>query len=174
MSFDLKSKQRMLVQKMKIAMSRSASTIPPKKKERLVVKDLPAPIAIAVPSSALFFEKLVRQTEKRSKLVNFEFDLTAEWIEKKFEEQNKKCSICGQEMTTHIKSKAHEPEAQEKRKKPFRYFPLNVSIDQTKHSCGYTKENIQLTHVTCNLSKLDLSMDDFIALCKQVSVHHQK
>jgi hypothetical protein len=117
-----------------------------------------------------FFSKLVKQTEKRSRLESFKYDISVDWITHKFYEQQMRCSICGKEMTTFLAPKARA----RTEKRPFRLYPLNASIDQTRHSLGYTKDNVQLTHVTCNLSKLDLSMEDFVALCSNVSDFHGK
>ena len=123
-----------------------------------------------VEKSNRFFSKLVKQTEKRSRLESFKYDISVEWIIQKFYEQQMRCSICGEEMTTFLGPKAKERTG----KRPFRLYPLNASIDQTRHSLGYTKDNAQLTHVTCNLSKLDLSMEEFVALCSNVSDFHKK
>jgi len=44
-----------------------------------------------------------------------------------------------------------------------------ASIDRIDNSVGYTLDNIQIVHKTVNMARGNLSVEDFIVMCKSIS-----
>ena len=106
-----------------------------------------------------FADKLVRDCGKRTD----HFDISVEWVCSRFHELGGKCELCDEEMT-HVKGIGGD-------EKKFNKYPLNLSLDQIVEGKGYLKTNIQLTHLKCNLMKLDMGMEEFLRTC---SLIHKK
>ncbi len=115
----------------------------------------------------------VRHTYKicksRAKVSGTLFTITEKDILDKLEEQKDLCAACGRPITF---AKNWEPTRKKCRDRPFLPNAMNLSLDQIVPSAGYTKENLQLLNVSCNLSKLEFPMEDFLEMCRCVTKHH--
>lgn len=116
-----------------------------------------------------FAERLARDAATRAARVKVPCDIDAAWVRAAFEACDCLCRLCGNEMFTERRRHRAPPSAAGAL---FASFPLNASLDQRVAGAGYTKENAQLVHVRCNLAKLDMPQDDFIAMCKSVARYH--
>lgn len=85
---------------------------------------------------------------KRSKEDNIFFDLRIEDIWDKYIEQNKVCSLSGVSVE----------------------FGKNASVDRITSKVGYTKCNIQIVDKVVNRLKWKLEDQDFITLCRDISL----
>jgi hypothetical protein len=65
-----------------------------------------------------------------------------------------KCALTGWDMTTELGKGT---------------VPTNCSIDRIRSDVGYEVGNVQLVCRAANVAKSDLSMSDFIALCRSVT-----
>ncbi len=91
---------------------------------------------------------------------NLEFNITLKDLWLQYIKQNKKCALTGIDLTIA---------------KTFRQKPhTNSSLDRIDSSRGYTKDNIQWVYKPINTMKMDLSMKEFIRLCKLVTEKHSK
>lgn len=98
---------------------------------------------------------ILNQIKNHAKSKNREMTLTEEDIMEIYEKQNRKCALSGWDITfTEYKEKA------------------SASIDRKDCSKGYTKDNIQITHVDVNLSKRIYSDEYYIKICKAVAKHN--
>jgi hypothetical protein len=92
------------------------------------------------------------------------FDLSPEWVCSRFHELGGNCELCGEEMTHTTRAGGEEQR--------FNQYPMNLSLDQIVEGAGYLKSNIQLTHLKCNLMKLDLGMKEFVRTCSLIHKKH--
>jgi hypothetical protein len=106
-----------------------------------------------------FFERLVQKTEKCAARREVPFEIDAAFVT---ERAANGCALCGDEMTTIVASSSD-------RGRRFVFFEKNASIDEAVHNQGFTLQNAQITHVRCNLMKMDLSNTSFRKLCDLVS-----
>lgn len=111
-----------------------------------------------------FLRKLLRKSEKRAQIAKYLFDIDIFWLKERLVRLGYTCEICGGQL----EFKSREKNKDIKHIRLFREFPWNASLDQVIHGRGYTKENVQVTHVTCNLSKLDMEMREFVELCDRI------
>lgn len=91
---------------------------------------------------------------------NLEFNLTGEYLWSLFLKQNRKCALSGIDIgfpkTWGPKSKTQ----------------ITASIDRIDSTKGYVVGNVQWVHKTINVMKMDLPVEDFIALCKKITDHN--
>ena len=85
-----------------------------------------------------------------AKRINKEFSITTEIMIEKYEKQNHKCYISNLPLSMDINS------------------PYVISIDRLDSSIGYTPDNSILVTKFVNISKNDLSLNDFIKYIKEV------
>lgn len=92
---------------------------------------------------------------KHSALIRgLSFDISISEIEKKLEKQNHRCALTGVEIS--FSENGHRQTA---------------SVDRINSAFGYTLDNIQLTHKTANLMKLDMTQSEFRHWCSLVVNH---
>lgn len=89
----------------------------------------------------------------RAKSKNLEFNLTYEFIEQLWFEQNGKCALSNLPMT-YLLGEGR--------------VPTNVSIDKIDKNKGYIKENVQLVCNAVNQIKSDLNEDEMILFCESI------
>jgi hypothetical protein len=99
--------------------------------------------------SAAFMRNIKNGAKKR----NIEFNITIQYIDKLFIEQNKKCSLTGQDLII-IQGKSNKN--------------TTASLDRIDSSKGYVEGNVQFVHKYINVMKWDLSTDEFINICQMV------
>ncbi len=88
----------------------------------------------------------------RCKLLDKNSEMTAEFIADMVTKQNNRCAFTGIE---------------------FQNIPnLRPSIDRKDSSIGYTKDNVHLVIYPVNKMKNDLSMNEFVRLCRLVATHN--
>ena len=90
--------------------------------------------------------------------------VTPEWVIHRFHSIGGKCELCGGQMT-YTKERKDESSK-------FVVGQSNVSMDQIIDKAGYTEGNVQLVHRVCNVMKMDLSMDEFLSVCRMVTEKH--
>jgi hypothetical protein len=114
--------------------------------------------------------RLVKDAKRRCLQKNVLMEIDTNWVRKCFKHQQGLCALCGQLMTVF------DPRFDDaiRNKLTFMRFPSNISIDQRVPAEGYTENNAQLVHLRCNIAKLDMSQEEFISMCKSVSLFHAK
>ena len=117
-----------------------------------------------------FAEHLAKEAAVRAQRVGIACDIDADWVSAAFAACANRCALCNGEM--HIERRRRPDAALPVGGTPFVTFPLNASLDQREPRGGYTRTNVQLVHLRCNLAKLDMPQADFIALCKAVASCH--
>lgn len=104
--------------------------------------------------SGQYFSK-VRDSAKRRQ-IDFSITIEQAWLQ--FEKQNGKCTLTGIDIVIPIRSSDHKGTA---------------SLDRIDSAKGYTVDNIQWIHKYINCIKMDFTQQEFIDLCKLVSLHNQ-
>ena len=99
-------------------------------------------------------KNLIEKSKYRASKNSMKFDLNISFIEKLWIKQNGKCALSGLEMT-YIFGKGKQVN--------------NASLDRIDSSKGYIQENVQLVCRAVNVMKSDLSQDEFINYCKNIS-----
>jgi hypothetical protein len=89
------------------------------------------------------FMRSVRKGAKKRGLV---FDITVKTIDNLLVRQNNKCALSG-----------------------ISFLKERFSVDRIDSSIGYTVDNVQLTTISVNLAKQQMSNDEFILLCRRIS-----
>jgi len=84
-------------------------------------------------------------------------EITPDDIYELYIKQNKKCALTGRPMTLCNDSKISE-----------------VSIDRINNTKGYTVTNIQLVHKIANQARMDMTINDFYQLCRDVYLNLTK
>lgn len=96
--------------------------------------------------SGAFFSKIKDSANSRKIL----FSIKIEDIWNLFVKQNRKCALSGEIIS---------------------FTPKTASLDRIDSSKGYVQGNIQWVDKRINIMKQSLSQDEFIALCKKVSLN---
>lgn len=117
----------------------------------------------------VFVKKLLKKSEKRAQIAKYVFEIDFVWLCSRLESKGSCCEICGKALEFKSRKKGGSIPV-----RLFREFPWNASLDQIVHGGGYTRDNIQVTHVTCNLMKLDMEMEEFVSLCEKIAVLHKQ
>lgn len=89
----------------------------------------------------------------RAKNKNIPFDITLEYVQKLWNNQDGKCALSGLPMTYELKCGR---------------TPTNVSIDRIDKTKGYIIGNVQLVCMACNQIKSDMSEDWMYYFCKNI------
>lgn len=116
-----------------------------------------------------FCKYAVSEAKTRAENNGIPFDLDKDWVYERFNKLKGCCELCDREMTVFKK------DYREKKVSgsiSFMNYPMNMSLDQRVPSLGYTKENVQLVNLQCNLAKLDLSQESFLEMCRGVVAKH--
>jgi hypothetical protein len=95
----------------------------------------------------------IRNANKR----NILFDLNIKDAWDIFEQQNQKCALSGLDIKFGRRGKLHHR------------IETTASLDRINNDMGYTKDNVHWVHKKINQIKMDMSMQEFIELCKKVS-----
>lgn len=90
---------------------------------------------------------------------NMEFNITLEYIDKIFKNQNGKCVYTGRPL-------------QFTRSYKKRRINQTASLDRIDSTKGYIEGNIQWVHKEINWLKSDTSHEDFINICKEITDYH--
>lgn len=98
-----------------------------------------------------FVKSLITASRSSAKTRGIPFKLTYDIVYDKIVSTQGKCSLSGLQMDIRTHS------------------PMRVSIDRIDSDKGYTKDNIQIVASCVNISKNDLTMEQFITLCKAVA-----
>lgn len=94
----------------------------------------------------------------RAKRRNYDINITIEEAWKLFLKQNRKCALSGIPIKfVNSNKKASETTA---------------SLDRKDSSKGYVINNVQWVHKKINIMKNVYSHEEFVYLCKQVSIHN--
>lgn len=95
---------------------------------------------------------LFNSSKRGSKLNEYNFDLTKDFIKNMFDEQNYKCKLTG----IRFDNKAYNVISN----------PFRASIDRIDPSKGYTKDNVRLVLVAVNFALNEFGEDTFKVICK--------
>lgn len=112
-----------------------------------------------------FAAQATREAKKRSKKADPDrpFTIDADWVVARCHHFDMRCELCGKIMTTkYLKQEALQGK--------FRIVASNVSLDRIDNSLGYTRENVQIVHVRCNLMKMDMSQEVFVRHCENIAI----
>ena len=93
--------------------------------------------------------------ESSARLRGLEFSITAKYIQKLWEEKDKKCALSGLPLDWQGVSN-----------------DITASIDRIDSSKGYIEDNVQVIHKHVNMMKQSYGNDYFIALCRSIARHN--
>jgi hypothetical protein len=100
-----------------------------------------------------------------SKGISFDDNVTIEFLWDLFIKQNKKCAISGIEILMNPRwSKQNKGEITE--------VIQTASLDRINNNLGYTIDNVQWVHKDVNMMRGGLSVNDFIFICKKVTLNN--
>jgi len=100
---------------------------------------------------------------KRCAMVReLKFDITQDYINQLFIQQNFRCALTGEEICL--------PE----NTKQWREGRYNASLDRIDSSIGYVVGNVQWVTKKANLMKMQLSQDEFVSICHKVSNYSKR
>lgn len=95
----------------------------------------------------------------RIKKSGLEFNITVESLEELWNKQGGKCAISGIQMT-HIFGMGR--------------IPTNLSVDRINSLKGYVQDNIQLVCMAVNQMKSDLSIEQLLYFCENITANARK
>ena len=91
--------------------------------------------------------------KKRANKKGLDFDIDLDFMYYLWNKQKGLCNISKLPMTFFFKNNHRK---------------YNLSVDRIDSTRGYTKDNVQLVCDVVNRMKLDLSMKEFVTLCKTI------
>jgi GDP-L-fucose synthase len=100
-----------------------------------------------------YFNSVKRRASNKDQ----EFSITLEYVSQLFDKQNHKCALSGLPLSFA------------KTTRDSRAGGTTASLDRIDSKYGYIPNNVQWVHKRINTIKWDISTDDFIKLCKQVT-----
>ena len=103
---------------------------------------------------ANFFNHIKAQLSTRKKVSQLDFNITPEYLEKLYEDQNHKCALSGISLELDITKTA---------------LKQNWSLDRIDSNKGYIIGNVQWVDKRINMMKQSLNQDEFLYLCKEVT-----
>nr|BDC16788.1 hypothetical protein [Sicyoidochytrium minutum DNA virus] len=124
-----------------------------------------------------FIAMLIRNAKSRAKTrkkdgkAGHAFNLSVEWAREHLAAINNRCELCARPMTSYLIQEGGPP-VELSGKSWLNGTGSNVSVDRIDSSRGYTTDNVQMTHLACNLSKRDTSMEEFVTMCVHVARLH--
>lgn len=104
-------------------------------------------------SGDMWYKIINSGIKRRIKRSNLEFNISKEYVNQLFEEQNGKCSLSGLEITLP---------------KTWNDSDYTASLDRINSDNGYVIGNVQWVHKHINIMKNTFTQDLFIYLCKQI------
>lgn len=114
----------------------------------------------------LFIKHVLSRSKASAKKRNLFFDLTEQQLHDMYEEQKGLCALSGRVIVVGY---SRNPTTNVMLKNPG-----NLSLDRIDSAGGYTKSNVQMTQLVCNLAKSDMSSEAFFNLCRDVYLWHEK
>lgn len=111
----------------------------------------------------------VSEARQRAESSGIPFDIDADWVTERYKSLGGCCELCKRHMSVFKKDYREKKEAG---KISFMNYPMNLSLDQRVPGKGYTRDNVQLVNLQCNLAKLDLSQENFLEMCRHVVATH--
>lgn len=112
--------------------------------------------------SQQFLNRAKKKTSTRRKGNGIKFTLTVEQLDIQYEKQNGLCYYTGQPLKLPDMTLSYTANACNK----------NISIDRIDSKKDYTVDNIVLCTIDANLAKQQLSVEQFLTLCRQVVLTH--
>ena len=112
-----------------------------------------------------FSKYITSEAKNRAENNGIPFDITPEWVMERYKLLESKCELCDSHMTL-FKRDYRQPK---KEQISFMKNPSNMSLDQIVAGKGYTKDNVQLVNLQCNLAKLDMPQSEFVKMCRGVT-----
>lgn len=103
-----------------------------------------------------FILSYYRKSKQRAKDSGFEFNITPEYMELLFEQQEHKCKLSG--LPIHFS--------------PQYKSDTTASLDRIDNTLGYIEGNIQWLHKDINMMKHIHDQNQFIYLCKQIALNN--
>lgn len=103
-----------------------------------------------------FLIRSLSRAKTSSRINNYDFNLTQNYLNDLYRRQNGKCALTGIKMTFDTNN------------------DTNISIDRTDSSKGYIKGNIQLTCFFINQMKSDLTLYQLLEACKAILHWHNE
>lgn len=99
------------------------------------------------------FKTRLLAAKKRANKKGLDFDIDLDFMYYLWNKQKGLCNISKLPMTFYFKNNHRK---------------YNLSVDRIDSTRGYTKDNVQLVCDVVNRMKLDLSMKEFVTLCKTI------
>ena len=99
------------------------------------------------------FKTRLLAAKKRANKKGLDFDIDLDFMYYLLNKQKGLCNISKLPMTFYFKNNHRK---------------YNLSVDRIDSTRGYTKDNVQLVCDVVNRMKLDLSMKEFVTLCKTI------
>ncbi len=99
--------------------------------------------------------------ERNAKLRGFEFDLTPEYLEELWNNQNGKCAYTQRELLMNTKFNNKEDRVKH-----------TCSLDRINSDKGYVKDNVQWVTKRVNTMKNNMTNSDFLQLCREIANNH--
>ncbi len=112
--------------------------------------------------SSLIPYRLLQRWRLTAERRGLKFDITSQDIEDKFIKQDGKCALTGKQLKLPLNSA------------DVRCSRYNISIDRIDNNIHYTKSNIQIVDKKVNFVRGNLSIKDFVDLCKSVCNNAEK
>lgn len=106
-------------------------------------------------------KSIVTCSKARCKRKGREHDITVEYLERLYEEQDGRCALSGTEMI---------PSCATSRRKS---HPNTVSVDRIDCNRGYVEGNVRLVTIQCNTARSNFDDATFVEMCKRVVQHSE-
>lgn len=114
------------------------------------------------------FTEMLNRCRRRANEKGMEFDLKVSDLEKIFAIQKGRCNYTGRPLTIKS-SRNYDKKGGRAAMARNAYHTLGgASVDRMDPSRGYVRDNIHLVSIHINFAKLDLTQEDFLALCHDV------
>lgn len=105
-----------------------------------------------------FYKHIIDGIKKRKKVSNLEFNITPEYLEILYEQQNRKCALSGLSLELDITKSATKQ---------------NWSLDRIDSNFGYIEGNVQWVHKDINMMKQSYDNEYFKKMCTYVAQNNK-
>jgi len=102
---------------------------------------------------------------------NLEFNISIEYLWDLYLKQQGQCALSGVKIYLKSQNKFSTITKIENGNRSIDYSKFNASLDRIDSYKGYIKGNVQWVERKINMIKNNLSQNDFINLCRQISNH---
>lgn len=106
---------------------------------------------------AAFMNRITKHSKRRGII----FDLTCEYLNELFIEQNERCALSGVKLTMPLVGNKYKVKG-------------NASVDRIDSNRGYVEGNVQWVHRDINFMKQQFSQEHFIEMCEKVVRHNNR